>query len=111
MHTWFTNGLLYGNWATDHGIIQACCGREVCITLYAPTGPSCWVPLFEFVIPLLVEHKLIDPEAARKLEAIKATLDVKSASQFEQQVIQTLQQQRKQMDKELPGAPKRERQT
>ena len=24
MHTWFVNGVLYGNWATDRAVVQAC---------------------------------------------------------------------------------------
>ncbi len=51
MHDWFLNGLLYGHWATDHAVVQACCGNDICATLYAPSAPACWVLLFDFVIP------------------------------------------------------------
>jgi hypothetical protein len=107
MHTWFINGLLYGNWATDHAIVQACCGHEVCPTLYAPSAPACWVPLFQFVFPLLLRHKVINPETAKALETIKGHLKAEAASAFERAELETLQRQFDQMEKDIPGAPKR----
>ena len=109
MHTWFVNGLLYGNWATDHAITQACCGEEVCATLYAPSAPACWVPLFEFVIPLLARHNILDPAVVRALEAVRGHIKADAASAFELAELQTLRRAFEQMDKEIPGAPKRQR--
>jgi hypothetical protein len=86
MHSWFINGLIYGNWATDHAVVQACCGQDVCTTLYAPTGPQCAVPLFDFVIPLLLQQKIIKREEAQKaIEAMRAIFEYAPKSAFEQE--------------------------
>jgi hypothetical protein len=66
MHSWFTHGLIYGNWVTDHAIVQACCGKAGCVTLYAPSATQCAVPLFHFVIPLLVQHVAAEREDAQR---------------------------------------------
>jgi hypothetical protein len=100
MHTWFTNGILYGNWATDRAVIQACCGREVCATLYAPSAPACWIPLLEMVFPLLAEHKIIDGAAAKNLEAVRHALKPEAASAFERGEFDVLRRAFAQMDKE-----------
>lgn len=103
MHTWFLNGLLYGNWATDHAIVQACCGDDVCSTLYAPSAPACWIPLFDFVIPLLVRNGILKPEAGRAAEQIKNLLRSDAASEFEQAEFATLKLAFDQMDGGSPG--------
>jgi hypothetical protein len=97
MHTWFLNGILYGNWATDHGIVQACCGDEPCITLYAPTAPACWVPLFRFVIPLLVRNNVITAEVGRQIEQVAGLISAQAASNFEQGEFEVLQRAFEQM--------------
>jgi hypothetical protein len=107
MHTWFVNGLLYGNWATDHAIVPLCCGEEACPILYAPSAPMCWVPLFEFVLPLLTQHKLLDQETARKLAAVKGSLKLEAASAFEQAELRTLRHQFERINKPIAGVPKR----
>lgn len=109
MHTWFTHGVLYGNWATDRAIVQACCGEEVCPTLYAPSAAACWVPFFDFVIPLLSRHKILVPEVARALEAVKGSIKAEAASPFERAEFENLRRAFEQMDKEIPGAPKGKR--
>ena len=103
MHTWFVHGLLYGNWATDHGIIPLGGGDEGCVMLYAPTAIACWIPLFHFVLPLLVQRKLMDHETGRKLEAIRDTLKPEAGSPFEQAELQTLRRHFEQMEKPLAG--------
>ena len=55
-HTWWTNGVLYGNWATDRAVVQACCGQEHCVTLYAPSAQACWIPLFAVVFRALSQN-------------------------------------------------------
>src|SRR5262249_25456517 len=104
MHSWFVHGLLYGNWATERAIVQACCGEDVCATLYAPTAPACSIPLFQFVIPLLVQHEIIPPEdAERAIEALRSILHPQAASAFERREFATLQRAFEAMGKEIPG--------
>jgi hypothetical protein len=100
MHSWFTHGLIYGNWATDHAIVQACCGKDVCVTLYAPTGPQCAVPLFDFVIPLLVQQRVIGREDAQKaMDAMRAVFGPAPRSRFEREQEQWLKSAFQQMTK------------
>lgn len=107
MHSWFVNGLLYGNWATERAIVQACCGEDVCATLYAPSAIACSVPLFQFVIPLLVQNQIIGREQAGPMvEAMKAVFRPEAGSAYEQSEFETLQRAFKQMGKELPGCEK-----
>jgi hypothetical protein len=109
MHTWFTNGLLYGNWATERAIVQACCGQDVCATLYAPTAIACSVPLFQFVVPLLLQNKILGRDQARALEeAMKAAFRPEAASAYEQADFEMLQRAFQQMGKEIEDQQKRE---
>jgi hypothetical protein len=106
MHSWFTNGLLYGNWATERAVVQACCGHDVCATLYAPSAIACSVPLFEFVIPLLLRNKIIKQEDAnRAIEAMKAIFNLEAASASEREEFETLRRAFSQMDKPLRDKP------
>ena len=102
MHSWFVNGLLYGNWATERAIVQACCGDDVCATLYAPSAIACSVPLFQFVIPLLVKNKIIGrDEGTRAAEAMAAVFKPQAGSAYEQAEFENLQRAFKQMDTPL----------
>lgn len=104
MHTWFLNGVLYGNWATDHAIVQASCGDDVCATLYAPSAPACWIPLFEFVLPLLIKNKIIDQEQGEAaIRVMRETIRPEAASRFERAEFETLRRAFEQMDKKLGG--------
>jgi hypothetical protein len=92
MHTWYTHGIFKGNWYTDHAIVQAVCGQDVCTTLYAPTEERCGRPLADFVIPLLVQHQIVKREdAQRAIEAIRAVFGpVETMSPFEQEEVEWL---------------------
>lgn len=104
MHSWFVNGLLYGNWATDRAIVQACCGDDTCATLYAPTAPGCAIPLFEFVIPLLVQHNVLKQAQVREAtQALAQALGPEAASQFEQREFETLRRAFRAMGGPLQG--------
>jgi hypothetical protein len=99
MHSWFVNGQLYGNWATDRAVVQACCGEDVCATLYAPTAPACSIPLFEFVIPLLKQHGIIGQEQSATLaRALGAALGEEKASEYERGELQALRMMFGQME-------------
>ncbi len=107
MHSWFVHGLLYGNWATERAIIQACCGEDVCATLYAPSAIACSVPLFEFVIPLLVQHRILGrAEADRAAEAMRAIFRPEAASPYEREEFETLRRAFAQMGKRIEGTEK-----
>lgn len=100
MHTWFVNGVLRGNWATDRAVIQACCDKDICVTLYASSFQPCNVILFEFVIPLLIRNKVIgQAEGGRAVEALKAVFKREELSPFEQAELETLRRAFSQMEK------------
>ncbi len=105
MHTWFQYETLFGNWATDRGVVQACCGKDVCITLYAPSFQPCHVVLFEFVLPLLVKHKAVGPEGQKALEAMRALAKPENFSGFEAQEVKALRRAFAQMVDQPPGSP------
>jgi hypothetical protein len=91
MHSWFLHGRLFGNWATERAIVQACCGDEVCATLYAPSAAACWIPLFEFVLPLLAQHDVIPAAAVERAQAaMKGVIGGEAASAYEQHDFETL---------------------
>lgn len=92
MHSWFVHGRLYGNWATERAVVQACCGKDVCATLFAPSAAACLIPLFEFVLPLLEQHDVgLDPAALKRAgEAMRNVLGPEAASPFEQAELETL---------------------
>jgi hypothetical protein len=110
MHSWFVHGLLYGNWATERAIVQACCGDDVCATLYAPSAIACSVPLFQFVIPLLEHNKIVNREQAKgAVDAMMALFKDEGASAYEQAEFATLRRAFAQMGKPLE-APREPRQ-
>jgi hypothetical protein len=85
MHTWWTEGVLMGNWWTHDAIVQVSCGDEACVILYAPTAQHCIEPVFEIVLPLLAEHQVIPgdlAEAAR--ENLKPVLEHLRASRYDE---------------------------
>lgn len=107
MHSWFVNGLLYGNWATERAVVQACCGDDVCATLYAPSALACSVPLFEFVLPLLIRNRIIKREdGERAINAMKAVFNPEAASAYEQEEFKALMQAFAQMGKQLGAKSK-----
>lgn len=102
MHSWFVNGVLYGNWATERVIIQASCGKDICATLYAPSAIACSVPLFEFVIPLLIKNQIINREKAKvAIDAMKAIFNPESASSYEKEEFETLRRAFRNMDTKI----------
>jgi hypothetical protein len=99
-HVWFSNGVLWGNWKTDHAIVQAGCGQDVCATLYAPSTKACWEPL-HFVIQLLMRHQIIGREEGEQaIEAMRAVFD-RQPSRFERNELETLRRAFEQMGKEI----------
>lgn len=101
MHTWFVNGGLRGNWATDRAVVTACCGEDVCATLYASSMQPCNVILYEFVIPMLVRQGAIKPAAAEEAtRAMKALYNPDELSDFERGQLDLLRRAYAQMDKQ-----------
>lgn len=82
-HTWWTNGVLYGNWATDRAVVQACCGQEHCVTLYAPSAQACWIPLFEVVFRALSQNKVLPPNVLEAAKVIQESMAKLPISDFE----------------------------
>lgn len=103
MHTWFERGVLLGNWATDRGIVQACCGEEVCVTLYASSFQPCHVVILEFVLPLLIKHGKGGPELQRAIDAMRALVKAESLSPYERGELQAMRRSFQGMDQ---GGPK-----
>ena len=106
MHTWFVNGVLYGNWATDRGVVQACCGGDVCVTLYASSFQPCHVVILEFVLPLLIKNKVVGPEAQRALEAMRALVKPDQLSPYERGELEMLRRAFQGMDQRPPETSK-----
>lgn len=99
----YINGVLIGNWATDHAIVQAGCGQDVCATLYAPSTQTCMKVLNQMVYPLLMRHQIIGrEEGERVIEAMNAAF-VPQGSRFEREEFETLQHAFEQMGKESPS--------
>ncbi len=91
MHSWYLNGVLCGNWATDHAIVRATCGQDACVTLYAPTAHKCGIELFAFVIPLLQRYRIVgQAEAEEAIEAMRRVSDASPMSSFEREQDQWL---------------------
>jgi hypothetical protein len=84
LHSWFQDGKLFGNWATERAIVQACCGDDVCATLYAPTAHACHIMLFDIVYPLLLKRGLVDKKAEKAIKTVADLLKAAGASDFEQ---------------------------
>ena len=63
-HFWYVEGVLMGNVVTDHAIVQVSCGETACVTLYTPTANSCVRVVFDILIPLLVQNRIIRKEEA-----------------------------------------------
>ncbi|HEY6968709.1 MAG TPA: kelch repeat-containing protein [Candidatus Angelobacter sp.] len=105
LHTWFEDGRLFGNWATERAIVQVCCGEHVCTTLYAPTAHACHILLFDIVYPLLLKRGLLDRKVEDAIKILGSALKLEGASHFEQGEARTLRGLREQMG---PDAPKSE---
>ncbi len=107
MHSWFLHGHLYGNWATERAIVHACCGADVCTTLYAPSAIACCVPLFEFVLPLLLKQEIVKRgDAARTIEAMRAIFRPEAGSSYEQEEFETLRRAFAEMGKPIDTGEK-----
>lgn len=107
MHTWFVNGVLHGNWATDRAVVSACCGQEACVKLYASSFQPCNVILVEFVIPLLVKDKAITAaEGDATIKALRSLHKQEELSPFEKGYLDLLRRAYSQMDKRSPLEPK-----
>ena len=89
-HTWWSQGHLFGNWATDRAVVQACCDEHHCVTLYAPSVQACWIPLFEIVIPTLVENGTLQKEALGGLRTVQAAIEKLPIPEFERGEAETL---------------------
>jgi hypothetical protein len=90
MHTWMMHGQLFGNWATDHAVVTACGGGEVCATLFAPTAIACCIPILDMVFPLLFKNKIIDAATNRNAEALRPAIRPEAASAFERGEFEVL---------------------
>ena len=82
-HTWWSEGLLIGNWATDRAVVQACCDEHHCVTLYAPSVMACWVPLFEIVLQVMADKGKVPREALQALRTVNEAIAKQPATEFE----------------------------
>lgn len=99
MHTWFVNGVLHGNWATDRAIVQACCGQHACVTLYASSFQPCNVILFEMAIPHAIKNGVIgEKEGAAAIEALRKLHNAEHLSQFERGELEAMRRAFRQME-------------
>ncbi|MGH9878722.1 MAG: hypothetical protein ACRD5H_13885 [Nitrososphaerales archaeon] len=65
----FLGGIYYVNHFTDHAILQASCGQEVCVNLYAPTAHRCGVILLRAVQDLQRQNA-IKPDLAKRAQEV-----------------------------------------
>lgn len=108
-HTWtgVIEGLwiLYGNWATEHAIINVGCNEDVCATLFAPSVQPCWKILFDFVIPLAVKsaqvRRLVNERDLRAVQEAAKVLDEKL---FKPLILKGITPYEKQYLAQLKGA-------
>jgi hypothetical protein len=82
-HTWWSEGHLYGNWATDRTVVQACCDEHHCVTLYAPSAQACWIPLIDVVIPTLAKTGGLPNDAVKRAQPLREIMDKLPATEFE----------------------------
>ena len=82
-HTWWAEGHLIGNWATDRAVVQACCDEHHCVTLYAPSVMACWVPLFEIVLQVMADKGKVPREALQALRTVNEAIAKQPATEFE----------------------------
>ena|SRR5215207_8630370 len=82
-HTWWSEGLLIGNWATDRAVVQACCDEHHCVTLYAPSVMACWIPLFEIVLQVMADKGKVPREALQALRTVNEAIAKQPATEFE----------------------------
>jgi hypothetical protein len=82
-HTWWSQGHLYGNWATDRAVVQACCDERHCVTLYAPSVQACWIPLFWFVLPTLIQNGTLPRELEQHLQPLRDAVEKLPITDFE----------------------------
>jgi hypothetical protein len=89
-HSWWANGILYGNWATDRTVVQACCDQHYCVTLYAPSAQACWIPLFEVVLPMLARNNALPKNVLDAAKVIQDGMARLSLSDFEKNEAEQL---------------------
>lgn len=65
----FLGGIYYVNHFTDSTVVQACCGEETCLTLFAPTAHRCGVILLRALMDLQKQNA-IKPELAKKAQEV-----------------------------------------
>lgn len=65
----FLGGIYYVNHFTDSAVVQACCGHETCVTLFAPTAHRCGV-IFLRAIRDLANQNAIAPDLAKRAEQV-----------------------------------------
>lgn len=75
--------MLYGNWATDRAVIQACCDQHHCVTLYAPSAQACWIPLFEVVLPTLTKDNALPKNVVEAMQTIRQEMSRLEITEFE----------------------------
>ena len=89
-HTWWSQGILYGNWATDRAVVQACCDEHHCVTLYASSLQGCSIPLAWMVLPTLVENGTLPREVLGAVKTINTALEKLPTPEFERAEAETL---------------------
>ena len=107
MHTWFVNGVLHGNWATDRAVVQACCGADACVKLYASSMQPCNVILVHAVL-LALKKKVVDEALGNAaIKAIQALQNTEALSPFERGYLEVMERAYAQMEKKSLLEPKR----
>jgi len=85
-------GLIHGNHFTHNAVVQACCDKTACVTLFTPTDHHCGV-IFRLAVKDLVKQDLLPRKVAVKLnEAMKEALEFmpKPIKEFELGILKEL---------------------
>jgi hypothetical protein len=86
---------LLGNLGTQHAMIKVCCGEEVCVTVFQPTGFHCSViEVQELLLPFMEAQKIGDVQlvqnARKALQALTAQLQPSAFDQNNLEIARTI---------------------
>ena len=104
--------IILGNLGTQHAMVKACCGEDVCVTVYQPTGWHCSViEVMELLLPVMAERNLVDrrlvDDARRALQPI---VDRLKPSNFDLNSLEVTRTIRKRLTSQPPKDAPRDRQ-
>ncbi len=80
---WWTEQGIRGNHWTDHAIVTVCCGKETCVTLFAPSAHNCGLDWLHVVRSLQRERVIPGALAKAALDANQAVVEAVEGNRFD----------------------------